>query len=500
MIRLKVPSGEVSYYMLHSAWTLCTLGPFSANGEDTKDIQYRHAGDFIEGTPAIFGENNVKHEKTSGDLYINPLGSLPSRRLQDPEYPWKREYFFNRRWNTSYFGVISGRKSVKVLKNGTYYLYQWVGTPRDMTLYSGIISARNYGKSEKIGRYDECSITRRRLQVLEVDSERLRIKVHRTSLTAQMGQTRTYDNLRSWSSIREGNLSALFGSNTYTYSPSTSEYYENLFAVKNVWSKQSSMDAVDLMASEFRRMKDPSHKHYGELAMSASGKIASNQANMYEFISELRNPKQLIPKLKNLGRLKNAAENYLTLNYGILPTISDLKEIFGAFKKSKYYDKNKFSVVTAVDHQHVEVGLNREFESIRRLKLAVGDNDSQLEKILSNMENMGVLPTFQNLWDLVPFSFVIDWFVDVGNFLERVDSRLRLARLDIQYVTQSQKSIRTVYSNVLDDEIIVGSLKKVHYSRWTSNQSPVPPLLPEFKPSFQNHWLEAGALIVANRK
>jgi hypothetical protein len=95
----------------------------------------------------------------------------------------------------------------------------------------------------------------------------------------------------------------------------------------------------------------------------------------------------------------------------------------------------------------------------------------------------------------VPYSFVIDWFIDIGDFLERVDTRLRISRLNIRYVTMSLKRNITrkfVFSSSFP---FVGTATLVDYSRWTEDQCPLPPLTSSGTTTVSNHWLEAGALI-----
>jgi hypothetical protein len=42
-----------------------------------------------------------------------------------------------------------------------------------------------------------------------------------------------------------------------------------------------------------------------------------------------------------------------------------------------------------------------------------------LNHIYDQMARLGVAPTWQNVWDLVPFSFIVDWFVPLADFSEQ---------------------------------------------------------------------------------
>lgn len=241
--------------------------------------------------------------------------------------------------------------------------------------------------------------------------------------------------------------------------------------------------------------------HYGDLAMKASKKVNANKVNMIAFLRDLQRPLELIPKLKNLKKLRTHVNNYLTVHYGVLPTISDIHEIFGTFSKAKpYLDSNGFKLYTSGNLESKVEG-NCTWTLNQRIKLAIGNEDKWFEDLVERTESIGMLPTLKNMWDLVPYSFVLDWFIDVGEFLERIDTRLRLIRLNIRYVTSSVKQTRT--EQLLGSALYpyIGSVDMVYYHRWVSDQCPVPPLSP---PALTlpdpSHWLEATALLLQRSK
>jgi len=130
----------------------------------------------------------------------------------------------------------------------------------------------------------------------------------------------------------------------------------------------------------------------------------------------------------------------------------------------------------------------------------VSDEDSEFDRLISSIDSLGFAPTLENIWDLIPYSFVVDWFIDIGGLLERVDTRLRLLRLNIRYTTMSKKDIVRYNIRPSVELPLSGTVEKVHYHRWVSDQCPVPAL--SAQPTFQgfNHWLESGALILSRSK
>jgi len=248
-------------------------------------------------------------------------------------------------------------------------------------------------------------------------------------------------------------------------------------------------------------------KHYGDLAMEASQTVNANETNMLEFLRDLRHIKSMVPNLKNfthlsgLRKAKKLASNYLGIKFGVMPTAHDLTVIWDAFKKHKpYLDRNGWPTYTAGYHVEETHG-DFSWTLTQRIKLAIADEDSAIQSLIGKMDNIGVLPTFENLWDLIHYSFVVDWFVDVGNFLERVDSGLRIARLNIRYATMSRRT-HVEGSNIEPSASFpfAGTVHWVHYHRWVSDQCPVPPLSLKFKTDPQTHWVEGGAMLLQRVK
>jgi hypothetical protein len=239
---------------------------------------------------------------------------------------------------------------------------------------------------------------------------------------------------------------------------------------------------------------------FGELAQTASQKVNRNQVNMIAFLRDLKNPKALVPKLKNLRKLKTHAGNYLGMQYGILPTIDDLKSIVAAFKaRQPYLDRHGFKTYNAV-HSDSKSQDDISLELEQRIKIAIEDEDNEFVEFANSVDSSGFAPTLENIWDLVPYSFVIDWFINIGDFLERVDICLRLSRLNIRYATMSQKSTKMKQIKASQVYPFVGTIQMVQYSRWTSDQCPVPSFFFHNTPTVSNHWLEASALIIQRTK
>jgi len=240
--------------------------------------------------------------------------------------------------------------------------------------------------------------------------------------------------------------------------------------------------------------------HPGILCAEASERLNRSKVNMLEFIADLKNPTELIPKLRKLRSFKGLASSYLGMQYGVLPFKDDLKNIYEALIRrvpriDRYGLRNVYggrTQMTTVD----EIT----YTCQQSVKLGVANEDSRLLSLINGIESWGFLPTFENVWDLVPLSFVIDWFVQVGDLLESVDARLRYERYDIKYATTSQKDTRRLTLVPTASSPYSGSLECVSYVRGVDLTVDPPPLALTTSLQVSDHWLEAGALIVVRSK
>lgn len=68
-------------------------------------------------------------------------------------------------------------------------------------------------------------------------------------------------------------------------------------------------------------------------------------------------------------------------------------------------------------------------------------HDGVIGNIIRGAMQWDVWPTLENAWDLIPFSFVADWFVGIGAFLGDIDRYELMLLHDVLSVLTSSKSI-----------------------------------------------------------
>jgi hypothetical protein len=116
---------------------------------------------------------------------------------------------------------------------------------------------------------------------------------------------------------------------------------------------------------------------------------------------------------------------------------------------------------------------------------------------------MDFYPTWDNLWDLVPLSFVVDWFTGIGDVLKRTDLLRERSEHDITLTGFSVKT--SVVLGSADKPLVsnaVGAVTATYYKRWYST-FPINPSVTSYAQSSKDgftHWLEGSALVIQRMK
>lgn len=503
MVQLVSPSETENFYLI---WLETFIGPFSTTGShNSVKAELPSIFDKFEESRGIWHENNVLHSKLTGEFLYHPLAmsTIPAPTTVCPDQIQQKVF----KYTNAEFIITAplgkfqdGRIACKYdsgVTMKTLSLQEYDPVTGDISIWDVTVQ-----KSAPTRVYS-AFIYRLKSVIQRTTTDGCTLK--RTS--QQYGGTFKAQAFNLWSDVitpDQLKAAVLSSSNHYAEgavtSSSMSWYRGSLnpsYLQKYVTSQLYALIATFTLGDVFFPIED---KNYGDLAMKASEKVVANQVNMIAFLRDLRHPTEMIPKLKNLSNLKTWAGNYLSFKYGVLPTVDDISSIMESFKRiAPYVDRNKFSTYSAGFTDSLTIGTST-YQLEQHVKLAISDEDDELDALLQRIESSGFAPTLQNIWDLVPYSFVIDWLIDVGGFLERVDTRLRLTRLNIRYTTMSRKRTHERKIFLSQNSPFTGSVKWVQYHRWVVDHCPVPPL--SLNPTFQDfsHWLESSALLMQRVK
>lgn len=185
--------------------------------------------------------------------------------------------------------------------------------------------------------------------------------------------------------------------------------------------------------------------------------------------------------------LRNLSNIFLSGKYGIRLTIPDLKLISNNLL-GKRPPKTKTSASQSGDF----VLLGRVFQGYARTSLQY--EFEQCYRLYSLLESMNLTVRLTDLWDLVPYSFVVDWFVGVGDYLDYLDQKSRISKLHCSDIWNTIKgSTRASLLHVNGLEAV--TLEIDIYYRYASEY--LTPLSPgSYEPVAHQHVAEGTALIL----
>lgn len=174
-----------------------------------------------------------------------------------------------------------------------------------------------------------------------------------------------------------------------------------------------------------------------DLALRHLGGSPSRHKQLYPSRKMRSNPKDLVSK--------DISSAWLELQYGWAPLLSDVFESAKAYesltKKVPSYTQRVFKSRT-VSRKHPNLG-NGYF---------VGSQDSKASLLIickytappSAARSLGLTDPASIVWELVPFSFVVDWFIPIGNYLDVVHSAPQV--LNATFLRSSARRDRLQFS------------------------------------------------------
>jgi hypothetical protein len=233
-------------------------------------------------------------------------------------------------------------------------------------------------------------------------------------------------------------VTSFFSTRTTDY-PQISSYQPlDQAAVNFAYGKALAKLKDDIQESSLWSVNIKEYKESFELITKDAATLfkASKQISRFDFFGAARTLKTYVPKgLK--AKAKSFGDNFLKFHFGIDPLMQDIgsavellqravpnRVVRGTGKSVRSYDNNIFYPPYAADLQHNEI------DSRCHLQVEIRCNSPNL--YLANQ--LGFVNPAAFAWEVIPFSFVVDWFANVGQFLDQFSM---FAGLDIIQVSNS---------------------------------------------------------------
>jgi len=139
-----------------------------------------------------------------------------------------------------------------------------------------------------------------------------------------------------------------------------------------------------------------------------------------------------MPPRKGPSASKNLAENWLELQYGWKPLLKDIEGAFNALSKLQGADQLVHRVTASARHRWQSVGTYNSTEPLSQVKgnaSTFTDTSCRFvlkykidDRLKSFLAQTGFTNPVNLSWEILPFSFVVDWFLPIGPFLETLSA------------------------------------------------------------------------------
>lgn len=228
---------------------------------------------------------------------------------------------------------------------------------------------------------------------------------------------------------------------------------------------------------------------------TALSTVTSLGMNNLENLSQIRDISKMLPCTKGVASsAKVAANMYLWYRYVFQTTASDVRDIVdnidyisdvmtGTMFRTYKTSASK-SGSTVVDGSKVSV-------ISKHTVTFAPDTSSASLRAWHKSHALGLDLSLQNVWDLVPFSFVADWFFQVDDILGGVDNAASASNYILKHGCSGVKYSTDIVTRY-------GTVTTTRYERSIYTKAPQYRLVLG-SPTIEHHWWDAAALCVANK-
>ncbi len=194
---------------------------------------------------------------------------------------------------------------------------------------------------------------------------------------------------------------------------------------------------------------------------------------------------------------KDFASNWLQLQYGWLPL---LKDVFSAAKHLAYLQNRPFTATYRVSKSAywtgtdtIGPGFSDKYTGwVKESHRLVAKVTSVNEAALIGLTNPAAVA-----WELIPYSFVFDWFIPVGNYLEAMNLRGALSGSFVLTKYKDGRVYNVFNFGIPDKYALAFYVRKLSVDRTVSSSLPVklPAVKPLDKVASFSHCVNAVALV-----
>jgi len=206
----------------------------------------------------------------------------------------------------------------------------------------------------------------------------------------------------------------------------------------------------DIRPSSFLSAADALNKHL--LALSTNHiQTLQHLSSILDLLPELTKLPSLVSRLErgDLGALKDLIDyisgEILRFKFTQAPAGRALKEFINSDVKSVLNSLAKSYTYTIYGDFEYEIPQSQnpygdgKLLLVTRSKISLSQDLSTMMESILMANSVGLLPTLSRLWEIIPFSFVVDWFTGMNRRLKLVDTQLAYMMFRTNWCLHSYK-------------------------------------------------------------
>lgn len=192
---------------------------------------------------------------------------------------------------------------------------------------------------------------------------------------------------------------------------------------------------------------------------------------------------------------------WLSGRYGARLTVSDTESLRAGVKRALNGRSPFETVHSRTSYNPSPFRLASSYHVDLAYKIYLEGDFNKMLKAIRKMMDWDIWPTLENDWDLIPFSFVLDWLVDIQGFLDDIDRRIYEQYLTVQSILWSERHQVTFGPGSIDCPVPldIQDCKLVYYHRHHRSTFNVAPLRVQ-RGHLANINLVDGAMLLLQRR
>lgn len=201
---------------------------------------------------------------------------------------------------------------------------------------------------------------------------------------------------------------------------------------------------------------------------------------------------------------------WLELQYGWLPLIQDVHDLVGHFEKTQRVGLIRVSGSSSEQSNKISSAGTTGLYSLPHKSYGESSTHCRCvifaeldNKFLQQAAQLGLTNPASIAWELTPYSFIVDWFLPIGKFLDNLDAWFGYAFISGCITTRVSATSSTVVSDTTSKRVLGSrAVSRQYYSKSREVLTGFPmPGIPVFKnPVSTKHFLNALALLAQHSR